>query len=489
MVEFESILVVLSIVLLGAGLSGILEKASLRIYRRSHKTQLENPPIVRLLSTILFLLFALSALSYLQISIEFARLDFIIALIPVVSILLLLILTCVLLTRLIIVIIDLIIKKSGLYTLIEGYNQVPIHKFGRTILGLFIFLFFFGQALSLAGYETSTYVQIIQFITYPALLLFFLFVFIAFKDVVREIGIGFYFRYSESLRPGQYVKSNDKEHKIKTAKLTGVITEAESELSFMPYHKLLIEGYTTKKTKSPLETLDDIKNQYVSQHPSYCGPASSSIILKMFGFEFSQDEIGAAAKTEVSKNGELAGTKPQDLINAVEKLTKKKVKGAWIDADHIVDLRNEVKSWLNDDALLIVDYKKSYLFPKAQKAHYSVCLGVNGDELLILDPSSTAGGVFYADYRKILAGMDTFSALFNGKRGYIVFALDGTPAYKRIEDDIIYFGESMYHKVTKKVTIALADLEEKTKDLEKIFPKRLSNLVTKEKISRLWKPN
>ena len=35
------------------------------------------------------------------------------------------------------------------------------------------------------------------------------------------------------------------------------------------------------------------------------------------------------------------------------------LKGVWIDVSHITDLKDEIMLWLNEGALVIVDYKKN----------------------------------------------------------------------------------------------------------------------------------
>ena len=171
---------------------------------------------------------------------------------------------------------------------------------------------------------------------------------------------------------------------------------------------------------------------------------------------------------------------------------KRKVKGSWIDIDHITDLKDEIRLWLNEGALIIVDYKKSMLFPEAKSAHYSVCVAVEGDELVILDPSGKKGGVYLADAEKVYRGMDSYSELIKGKRGYIVFAPEGTTAYHRIEEGLIYADPSLYKDLSNQLKKELYKLTEKSELLETVLPLRVKNFIRKwrekDRIARLWKP-
>ena len=214
--------------------------------------------------------------------------------------------------------------------------------------------------------------------------------------------------------------------------------------------------------------------------------------LKIFGYNEPQSKIGELANTEIGTDSKGAGTKPDVMIDVVQKLTSNKVKGAWIQVEKITDLKSEARLWLNQGALLILDYKKSFLFPEAKKAHYAVCVAVEGDELVILDPSGKKGGVYLADAEKLYMGMDTYSEYLQSKRGYIVLAPEGTTAYYRIEEGLIYSDPNLYDELSNKLKSELHRLTEKTELLETVLPLRVKNFIRKwrekDKIARLWKP-
>ncbi|MBL7056364.1 hypothetical protein ISS07_05610, partial [Candidatus Woesearchaeota archaeon] len=127
-----------------------------------------------------------------------------------------------------------------------------------------------------------------------------------------------------------------------------------------------------------------------------------------------------------------------------------------------------------------------------KKAHYSVCVAVEGDELVILDPSGKKGGVYLADADKVFRGMNTYSEYLQSKRGYMVFAPEGTTAFHRIEEGLIYSDPSFYKELSNKLKIELSKLTERTELLETVLPLRVKNFIKKwkekDKIARLWKP-
>ena len=111
---------------------------------------------------------------------------------------------------------------------------------------------------------------------------------------------------------------------------------------------------------------------------------------------------------------------------------------------------------------------------------------------MILDPSGKKGGVYLADAEKIYRGMDTYSEFLKSKRGYIVFAPEGTTAFYRIEEGLIYADPSLYKDLSNKLKSELYKLTEKTELLESVLPLRVKNFIKKwrekDKIARLWKP-
>ena len=58
------------------------------------------------------------------------------------------------------------------------------------------------------------------------------------------------------------------------------------------------------------------------------------MILKIFGYNEVQSKIGDLSKTKVG-----LGTHPSTLIKVVQDITKDDVRGAWVDFEHITDLK------------------------------------------------------------------------------------------------------------------------------------------------------
>lgn len=356
--------------------------------------------------------------------------------------------------------------------------------FVRISLYLFTILFL----LNLFGIDIGGITAAIGLFFYGIMALLFLYIFFGTRIFIENLIAGLYLKTSQSFKLGQKVKINDIEGSIKSITYQGVTIKSDyGYATFIPNREFVKKEISFKNIETDLDTLEKIKSYYVEQKPSFCGPASASIILKIFGYNETQSKIGDLSNTKVG-----FGTHPDTLIKVVQDLTKNKVKGVWIDVDHITDLKNEIRLWLSEGALIIIDYKKKILFPNAKSAHYSVCVAVEGDELVILDPSGKKGGVYLADAEKVYKGMDTYSELIKGKRGCIVFAPEGTTAYHRIEEGLIYADPSLYKDLSNKLKNELYKFTEKSELLETVLPLRVKNFIRKwrekDRIARLWKP-
>ncbi|MBL7054807.1 mechanosensitive ion channel [Candidatus Woesearchaeota archaeon] len=342
--------------------------------------------------------------------------------------------------------------------------------------------------LNMFGVNVGGIISTLGFILYALLGLLLLYVFVGTRIFVENFSAGIYLRASRTFKLGQKVRVGDVDGKIKSISHQGITVDTDYGYNvFIPNKEFVKKEVLFKSIETDLTTLKKIKSYFVEQKPSYCGPASAAMILKVFGYNISQTKLGDLCKTKVG-----SGTHPNTLINVVEDLTKKKVRGAWIDSEHITDLKSEIRLWLNEGALLIVDYKKNILFPDSKKAHYAVVVAVEGDELVILDPSGKKGGVYLAETEKVHRGMETYSELIKGKRGYIAFAPEGTTAYYRIEEGLIYSDPSLYNDLSNKLKKELFNLTEKSEMLESVLPIKIKKFIRKwkekEKIARLWRP-
>jgi small-conductance mechanosensitive channel len=309
-------------------------------------------------------------------------------------------------------------------------------------------------------------------------------VFYSSKDLIENIAAGLYLKNSHLVRPGEEVKVEEETGEIKEVSLFATSVDTETGYTLLtPNKKLMESSLKFKRTKSDLETLEDITQYFVAQNPSYCGPASMEMALEIFGYRHDQEEIGEKAKISSE-----SGVDEEDLMKAAEELTNREVRAAWIGYDKISDLGEEYKSWFNDGALIISNFYKPEIFPDATTGHFVLSIGVEGEEILNLDPSGTNGGVYYVGGDTLEGAM----AEFGHKRGYIVLAPKGTTAHWRIKNDLIYADKSYYDELSKTLESRLRKILRQGRILKNSTPQSMEKYMEKwsadEKLTRIWNP-
>ncbi|MFP4112024.1 MAG: mechanosensitive ion channel domain-containing protein [Candidatus Woesearchaeota archaeon] len=476
------------ILFLGFIISKVGSKILNRSYRKRNKLKtFKKNPFSSLFSNVVITLSIFVALFFLQITITEEFFLNIYNILPDVLSFVLLISLIIIIVNILMNVIEKIMDKSGLSNLVKEYDHGFIFNIFLGILRIILYAvlgIFALNSLGIAGNVSTT----LSYVLYPMFVFLLVIIFYGTKEFVANFFAGMYIKNSPNFQVGQRMRYKDIVGTIEEVNNDSVMISTESGYNhYIPNQYFLKHIISFKEVDTDIPTLEEIKENYVAQTPSFCGPASAAMVLDIFGYGFTQEQIGKEAGAEVGK-----GTKPDMLIKAVEKLTKKNVIGTWINIDMINNLREEVMSWLDDDALIIIDYKKNVLFPESKGAHYSIALAVEGEELVVLDPSSKKGGVFLADYKKIERGMDTYSELIGGKRGYIVLAPKDSRAYNRIKQGLIYSDFNLYTKLNRRLQKSFNELVKKADFLEKIIPGRVRDFIDKkrqkEKISRVWRP-
>lgn len=305
-----------------------------------------------------------------------------------------------------------------------------------------------------------------------------------YKDLFHNFAAGTYLKSSRIARPGEKVNIEGETGEIENVSMFSTKVKTQDGYTMLTPNKKLMESLIKfKRTQSDLETLDQIKEFFVAQHPSYCGPAAMEMALEIFGYRHSQDEIGEKAGVEENK-----GVESPELMQAAEELTNNNVETALVEYDQITDLEDELKAWFNDGALVIPNFYKPKLFPDATTGHYVLSVGVEGDEVLIIDPSGESGGVYYVESEELQEAMGDFGH----KRGYIVIAPEGTTAHWRIKNDLIYAEKTYYDNLSKTLETRLRKIMRQGRILKNATPTQLDKYMNKwmkeDRVERLWKP-
>ncbi|MDY6769226.1 MAG: hypothetical protein SVW02_03920, partial [Candidatus Nanohaloarchaea archaeon] len=239
-----------------------------------------------------------------------------------------------------------------------------------------------------------------------------------------------------------------------------------------------------KRVRADVDTLEDITDYFVAESSPYEGAAASEMALAMFGFDISQGDISEELAEE--------SPAPEQLGEAVEELTGGEVKHAFVAADKITRLGRECKVWFNNDALLLPYFNKEFLFPGSDAERYVLCVAVEGDELLVLDPAKgDSGGVYYVDAAEM---QNAAEATDSG--GYLVLAPRGTTAFWRIKNDLIYANLSLYEHLSKNLEVQLSKIMRRGEVLKQVVPEVVDDFIERwrigeedDTVTAMWRPN
>lgn len=367
-----------------------------------------------------------------------------------------------------------------------GLSDTAVEFIAMLVKG-FLYLLILQVALSEIGIGGTFLDKMVTASSWAGAFLVAGLIFYGLKDLFRNLAAGIYLKNSRLMRPGEEVTLDEEKGEINHVSLFSTsINTKEGYTMLAPNSRLMDAEIKFRRAKSDIDTLEEIKEYFVAQHPSYCGPAAMEMALEIFGYRHSQDEIGEKAGTEREK-----GTGVEELCEAVEELTNGQVKTAFIEFDRIGDLGDEFKAWFNDGALIVPNFYKPAVFPEQDSygGHYVLSPGVEGSEVLMVDPSdkSGTGGVYYVDAERLREAMDEYGH----KRGYIIVAPKGTNAYWRIENGLIYSEKNYYDELSKTLEARLRKIVRQGRLLQSVMPGSAEEYMEKwrsdEPVTRLWK--
>lgn len=320
--------------------------------------------------------------------------------------------------------------------------------------------------------------------SYGVVLLLALLGFFGFKDLIQNYAAGIYLRGSEVLKPGKRVKLDDETGEIRDISPFSTTVNTDSGYFLLaPNKNLMNREILFKRVKADVEMLEDITDYFVSETSPYQGAAATEMALAMFGFDVSQGDISEELEDEHSS--------PDALGETIEDLTRGEVRTAVVSADKVTGLGTEFKVWFNNDALLLPYFDKSILFPGSESERYVLCVAVEGNELLVLDPSKgESGGVYYVEAVEMEEAM---KAAEDG--GYLVLAPRGTTSFWRIKNGLIYANLSLYRKLSKNLEVQLSKILRRGEVLKQVVPEVVDDFIERwrveeedDSVTRMWRP-
>ncbi|MBR9700725.1 mechanosensitive ion channel [Candidatus Woesearchaeota archaeon] len=366
-------------------------------------------------------------------------------------------------------------------------------EFFLNIVKMFTILIFVVLSLQLIGVPAEMVQTLALGITFVFIVVLAALIGYAFKDYLANFVLSAYISRN-ILKPGQQIKLDGKEGEVIAVTTHGVVLDTKDNYKMViPNTQVVKERLLLKKTRSDISKLSTLISKHVVQLKSHCGPASISMMLSFFGYDITQSQIAKLSKLKIRPKKyandwtKKFGTNPEDLINAVKKATNNAVTGKVISYGDIHNLRDELKLWFSDGALVLLWYKKPVLYPdkKSRSGHFVLGVGVEGDDILVMDPSGQTAGAFLIDYEM----MEEAMAEHDQERGYIVFAKRGSPAYWRLQKKMYYSDTELYEDLGRTLERQLKKAVRKSKVIKAITsPVVELFLDPKAQVRQIWSP-
>ena len=376
-----------------------------------------------------------------------------------------------------------------------GVSQ-EILQVSEMILKGILYLLILQFILVQADFADSTIREFVRAASWALALLIAGLLFYGFKDLFQNLAAGLYLKNSRAVRPGEQVKFGKETGELQNVSTFSTEIDTQDGYSLMAQNREVMKSnFKFKKSKSDLDTLEEIIQYFVADEEGHSGPASMEMALDILGYSVTQEQFlnledeeeSSTDEDEESESDEKDSTEEitsDHLMEKVGDLTEEEVLTAWIDSDHITDAGDEFKTWFNDGGLVIPVFDKSEVLPSEESSQYAVVVGVEGTEVLVIDPSRSSGGVYYINKDRLVDAMEGL--------GYIVLAPVGTRSEWRIKNDLIYSDKSYYDELSKNLENRLRKIVRQGSILKDVMPEQVQKYTEEwksdEKVSRVWKP-
>lgn len=300
--------------------------------------------------------------------------------------------------------------------------------------------------------------------------------FYGFKDLFRNLAAGIYLKNSRLVRPGEEIRMDDETGKVRGISLFSTTLNTDSGYTLLkPNTTIMDSDVKFKRTKNDIETLEEIKEYFVPTRGLSSAHAVLEAAMDIFGFRVSQSEIEEHME-------ELDD--PEKFMNAVEELSGGKLMAGYIEKEKTTDIGDEFKAWFNEGALVLPVFERSEMFHQAEGSGMVLALGVEDDGILVVDPNSSQGGVYYIDKSEMVDAM-------KDDHGYYVLAPEATNARWRLEKGLLYSDKNYYDELSKTLETRLTKTMRQGRILSDVMPSSVRDYLedwrSESYVSRLWR--
>ncbi|MFB6215499.1 MAG: mechanosensitive ion channel domain-containing protein, partial [Candidatus Aenigmatarchaeota archaeon] len=134
----------------------------------------------------------------------------------------------------------------------------------------FLYLVLLQIALARIGIGNTFINELVTASSWAAAFLVAGLVFYGFKDLFQNFAAGIYLKNSRMVRPGEEVKLEDEKGEINEVSLFSTTVNTDSGYTLMtPNSRVMESDVRFKRTKSDIDTLEDIKNHFVAEKKSW----------------------------------------------------------------------------------------------------------------------------------------------------------------------------------------------------------------------------
>ncbi len=299
--------------------------------------------------------------------------------------------------------------------------------------------------------------------------------FYGFRHLFENFSAGIYLKNSRLVRPGEEVEIDGEKAKINEISLFSTNLDTMSGNTILtPNREIMDSNIAFRRTESDLDTLEEIQSYFVAEKPEKTGQASLELAMEMLDVHINSENI---------ENITLSS--PKETVEAVEELSDEKVKAAFIESEKTTDVSSEFKTWFNDGGLVIPAFNKKEIFSGEIEDSYALSVGVENEEILIVDPDSEHGGVYFVDAEKLEKAIERHET-----PGYFVLAPEDTTAYWRIKKELLYSQKNHYDEISKTLESRLTKIMRKGRILDEIMSPSAEQYMEKWRskgdITALW---
>lgn len=309
--------------------------------------------------------------------------------------------------------------------------------------------------------------------------------FYGFRDLFQNFAAGAYLKNSRIVRPGEEVKVDGESGEIRDVSLFSTTVNTSSGYTVLAPNKKIVESNLRfKRAESDLDTLEEISSYFVAEGKDYSAAASLEMTLEVLGFRKSQEEIFEKIEDTQADEEDKEYSEIEKIQETVSNLTDHRLNSAWIEKDKISDINNELKSWFNDGAITVLRINKDLASEETEKSGYCLAVGVEGQEILIVDPSEE--GVYYMHKDRLEDALDFKEG------GYLVVAPEGTTSYWRVKNELVYSEKKHYEELSKTLESRLRKIIRQGRILDNSAPEAMEKYMEKwrsdETSALLWRP-